>query len=401
MSDFLLGGTYPTNLRLGDTSVLKIMHGLVQVWPRIGYGRLYNWYVTQGAIAPEGWHVPTYTEIYSNLTATLGGYAIAGGKLKDMNLVYWNSPNTGADNSSGFNGKGAGMRNGDYGVLSGVFEQLKNGMYLLGTGGYGLNVMWNSSSTNLLLIDNKSGYSLRLIKDDSTFTPGDTLTDIDGNVYPTVKIGTQVWTASNWKCTKYNDGTPIPNVTDNTEWANATRLKIGDAFQGGIIANILTSGQAGFVAGMVTGLISATSDQSSGIQWYNGTNILIGTTSPNIGEGQNNTNEIIAAQGAGSYAAKLCDDTTIDGYSDWYLPSLFELDKLYTNLFLNSIGGFSSVPYWSSYEVDLTNGQGTNFSTGNHWTAPKSSAYNIRAVRSFSVPLEGMQCAYNNDELNV
>lgn len=55
-------------------------------------------------------------------------------------------------------------------------------------------------------------------------TSGESVVDIDGNVYHTVTIGSQVWLIENLRVTRYHDGTPIPGVPDSDTWCD---LKTG------------------------------------------------------------------------------------------------------------------------------------------------------------------------------
>lgn len=48
------------------------------------------------------------------------------------------------------------------------------------------------------------------------------VTDIEGNVYLTIKIGDQLWMAENLKVSRYRNGDNIPNVPDTSEWVNLT-----------------------------------------------------------------------------------------------------------------------------------------------------------------------------------
>jgi uncharacterized protein (TIGR02145 family) len=73
------------------------------------YGYLYNWAaVSSERLAPAGWHVPSQAE-WNSLIKALGGTESAGGKLKATSK-YWEAPNTGADNSSGFGAMPGGAR---------------------------------------------------------------------------------------------------------------------------------------------------------------------------------------------------------------------------------------------------------------------------------------------------
>ena len=131
------------------------------------YGRLYNHYaVTDNRnICPVGWHVPTDND-WTTLESHLGGSTLAGGKMKGIN--YWSSPNTGADNSSGFTAFPGGFRDGNG---FGVFSAFSYSSY------YWSSTINNSSSAwfrsmfykdSILKSANNSkalGFSVRCIKD--------------------------------------------------------------------------------------------------------------------------------------------------------------------------------------------------------------------------------------------
>ena len=157
-----------------------------------------------------------------------------------------------------------------------------------------------------------------------------------------------------------------------------TKLYIGDYYAGGIIFYIDDTKKHG--------LVCAPSDQSTGITWHNGSNVTTNALATDYNTGAANTDKIIAAQGPGTYAASICKDLVLNGYSDWYLPSKGECFQMYFKLHLmNEIGDFADELYWSSTEASIGNAysQYSNDGYPPNGGDYKNMLLHVRAIRAF------------------
>ena len=159
-------------------------------------------------------------------------------------------------------------------------------------------------------------------------------------------------------------------------------LSIGQFYQGGVIAYILKPNDPGYDAKTLHGLVAAPNDHSNSPEWgCNGTDIS-GADGTAIGTGKQNTIDIMAGCSTAEIAARLCGDLSLNGYSDWYLPSKDELNILYLNK--AGIGGFGSNYYWSSSEYGSLSVWLQSFYDGKQGYGGKNNpGTRVRAVRSF------------------
>jgi hypothetical protein len=167
-----------------------------------------------------------------------------------------------------------------------------------------------------------------------------------------------------------------------SSFAQSSVHVIGEKFGGGIIFYISDNGQHG--------LIAAPSDQNGGIVWYNGLTRYTGANADGVDSGLKNTLQIVSKlkpdDPSGQFAARTCREykSEMDSsiYSDWYLPSKFELNLLYQQK--EVVGGFAQTNYWSSTEYKTNSVWIQYFGNGGqHVSNSESYANAVRAIRAF------------------
>lgn len=98
-------------------------------------------------------------------------------------------------------------------------------------------------------------------------------------------------------------------------------------------------------------------------------------------QGNQNTIDIMAGCATAGIAARICGDLVLNGYSDWYLPSIDELNKLYINR--EALGGFSINYYWSSSEAGGNSAWNMSLLSGAQQVSNKNLGSLVCAVRAF------------------
>ncbi len=157
------------------------------------------------------------------------------------------------------------------------------------------------------------------------------------------------------------------------------RFLLGDTLGGGIVAYILQPTDSGYVAGRTKGLIVANQDLPDGEWGCLGVNVT--ETSSQFGTGLSNTNRIVNICNDPNSAAALCNSLTINGFSDWYLPSREELKAISQNKFV--VGGFQNKKYWTSSQITINSAWVLDFVTDFEFGEIKSEKHAIRPIRAF------------------
>ena len=179
----------------------------------------------------------------------------------------------------------------------------------------------------------------------------------------------------------------FPNQTINSSGGGGT--EIGALIGGGIVVAVFND------SGVNKALVASLTNLSTSLPWSTVINTAVGATARSFSDGLTNTNAIIAQTGAAAnttYAAGIARLFAGGSFSDWYLPSLWELNMCYSSaaivnkiLGANGFNSSSTAFYWSSTEATAFDAKLKFFETDTMGNFGKSSPIFVRAVRIHTI----------------
>jgi hypothetical protein len=284
------------------------------------------------------------------------------------------------------------VTNTDRGSLQNIFKNIAVA---------GQNTVIADSNNDTLTLAAGTGISITTIASSDTITITNTAPNVNQDLWKTINGDSGSTSANSPSDTLIIVGSKeiSTSIIGDTVTINTWDYEIGQyvSTEGGVIFHRwLSTSPAGSPGnGTVQNyLVVDTSDLSTSAQWAT-LNVNISNVE-STWDGLNNTTNLIAAGGAGGItagtAAVLCNASTNNGKTDWYLPAIDELFKLYSNRWevaqgLSAIGGTSldKNAYWSSTEYDNQFSYYYAFGNGYSPIQTKVSAGTVRAVRRFFV----------------
>ena len=186
------------------------------------------------------------------------------------------------------------------------------------------------------------------------FEDWNTVTDVDGNVYKTVTIGTQTWMAENFKATHYRDGSAIPNITSATSWI---------ALSTGAYCDYNNTPSNSAIYGKLYNWYAVSDSRNLAPTGWHVATDAEWTTLENylIANGYNYDGTV-----SGNKIAKSLAANTV-----WLTSS--NVGAIGNNLSLNNSSGFSALPGGFRYNVDGSYRDGLNY-RGYWWMASENNS---------------------------
>ena len=204
----------------------------------------------------------------------------------------------------------------------------------------------------------------------------------------------QYWDGTQWQLVAPPSPLPIAPAMATLHFCNGVPTWVANCIP--VNTHVYHIGATGPAGGKVFylndntglhGLEVAPADQSSGAAWgcyVNNYYIPVpGAQGTAVDTGATNTAAIVAACSEANTAAKIADAYTLNGYTDWFLPSKDELNLLYRASL--GVGGFADNYYWSSseYVIDDHRAWIYGFPTSGKAAISKDTRLPVRAVRTF------------------